>query len=95
MLSPLENLEPVDNPGYHKRVIPKGEVGKLSKVYEELLEAFEAQEQEVRIMTLVELSDMLGAMESFLEENFPGFGLDDLRKMSDVTKRAFKSGRRS
>lgn len=94
MKSPLENLEPVDNPGYHKKVIPKGEVGKLSKVYEELLEAFEAEEQGVSVMTLVELSDLVGAVESFLEANYPQFTLSDLKAMSDVTKRAFTSGRR-
>lgn len=93
--SPLSQLEQVPNPGYHKRLIPKGEVGELSKIYEELLEAYEAQEQRVNIMVLVELSDLLGAVESFLEKHHPGTTLDDLRKMSEVTKRAFQSGRRS
>lgn len=95
MLSPLQSLDTVENPGYHKHVIPKGEVGELSKVYEELLEAYDAESQGVGIMTLVELSDMLGAVESFLQKHYPGVTLDDLKAMSAVTKRAFISGRRA
>lgn len=94
-LSPLESLTDVVNPGYHKKEIPKGEVGELSKIYEELLEAYEAESQDVGIMTLIELSDLIGAVEAFLDTHYPGFKLDDLRAMSDVTKRAFRSGRRS
>jgi len=95
MSSPLESLDLVENPGYHKRLIPKGEVGELSKIYEELLEAYEAEEQGVGIMTLVELSDLLGAVQSFLEAHYPDTTIADLMKMSEVTKRAFTSGRRS
>ena len=93
--SPLDSLPPADNPGYHKKIIPKGEVGELSKVYEELLEAYEAESQGVGIMTLVELSDLIGAVEHFLAKHYPGFTLADLVAMSDVTKRAFISGRRA
>lgn len=95
MLSPLVDLNIVENPGYHKREIPKGEVGELTKVYEELLEAFEAEEQGVGLMTLVELSDMLGAVKSFLAQHYPSVTIDDLLKMTEVTQRAFTSGRRS
>lgn len=94
-MSPLDSLADVENPGYHKKVIPKGEVGELSKIYEELLEAYEAQNQGVSIMTLVELSDLVGAVERFLEKHYPGFTLADLTAMSNVTKRAFNSGRRA
>lgn len=93
--SPLDSLPDVANPGYHKKEIPKGEVGELSKVHEELLEAFEAEAQNVGIMTLVELSDLLGAVESFLQKHYPTFTIHDLLAMSNVTKRAFTSGRRS
>jgi hypothetical protein len=93
--NPVDSLELFDNPGYHKRVIPKGEVGELSKVYEELLEAYDAEEQGVGLMTLIELSDLVGAVSSFLDKHYPGTSLDDLIKMSDVTKRAFLSGRRA
>lgn len=93
--SPLDSLPDVPNPGYHKKEIPKGKVGELSKVYEELLEAFEAESQGVGIMTLVELSDMLGAVDSFLQQHYPGFTIADLLAMTTVTQRAFVSGRRA
>jgi hypothetical protein len=94
-LCPLDALELVENPGYHKRTIPKGEVGELSKIHEELLEAYDAEEQGVGLMTLIELSDLLGAVSSFLEKHYSDIKIDDLLKMSEVTKRAFTSGRRS
>ncbi|MDX1535531.1 MAG: hypothetical protein R3346_02110 [Candidatus Spechtbacterales bacterium] len=80
--------------GYSMREIPKGELGEYSKIYEELQELQDAIEQGVGIMSLVELSDMYGAMESFLSEHFPGFTMEDIKIMSDTTKRAFRSGRR-
>jgi len=45
-------------------------------------------------MILVELSDILGAIEAYLDKHHPGMKLDDLKKMSDITKRAFINGRR-
>lgn len=45
-------------------------------------------------MLLVELSDMLGAIEAYLEKHTPGITLDDLRSMSDITRRAFRTGAR-
>ena len=46
-------------------------------------------------MGLIELSDTLGAIESYLETRFKGtLTLDDLLTMKDATKRAFRSGRR-
>ncbi len=95
MSSPLDRLEKVENPGYHTHTIPKGEVGELSKVYEELLEAYDAEHQNVNVMVLVELSDLLGAVQSYLERHHSGVTVQDLLDMSVVTKRAFLSGRRS
>lgn len=43
---------------------------------------------------LGELSDLVGAVEAYLAKHHPGTTLDDLKKMSDVTHRAFQSGRR-
>jgi arginyl-tRNA synthetase len=54
-----------DNPGYHVNVIDKGVYGQFSKVAEEFQEVQDAWEQDCSIMALVELSDMLGAMETF------------------------------
>lgn len=79
---------------YHMKNITRGEFGELSKIREELEEVMDAEEQGVRIMLLVELSDLVGAAEGYLEKNFPDMTLDDLRRMSFVTQRAFKSGAR-
>jgi hypothetical protein len=43
-------------------------------------------------MLLVELSDLIGAIESFSEKN--NISLDDLIKMKNATKRAFSDGTR-
>jgi hypothetical protein len=62
---------------------------------EEVEEFKDALEQGVTLMALVELSDILGAIEGFLELNHPTISVTDLINMSDVTKRAFKSGQRT
>lgn len=81
--------------GYHTTDIPKGAVGELSKVREELLEAMDAEAQGCRLMVLVELSDMLGAVRLYMEKYHPGYTMDDLLKMSDITRRVFENGHRS
>lgn len=80
-------------PGYHINEIPKGELGKISKIHEELDELRDAEQQGVRIMMGVEMSDIYGALEEYALKH--GFTMEDLKAMSDVTKRAFKNGRRS
>lgn len=80
--------------GYHKKPIQKGKLGELSKIREELDEFFDAQEQGVRVMELVELSDLWGAMDHYLNNYHPGYTMEDLKEMSEVTYRAFNSGRR-
>lgn len=79
-------------PGYHLKEIKKGVLGKPSKIREELEELEDALEQDVKIMALVELSDLYGALEAVAVEM--GVTMEDLKKMSEVTKRAFKSGQR-
>lgn len=49
--------------GFHKREIKKGVYGELSKIQEELDEVFDAEEQGQDLMLLIELSDMVGAIE--------------------------------
>lgn len=90
----LPDYSDADEPGYHLREIKRGKLGELSKIQEELDEAKDAEEQGVRIMLLVELADMIGAIEGYLEKHFPGMTLDDLKGMSNVTRRAFESGAR-
>ncbi len=81
-------------PGYHLAEIPKGKLGELSKIQEELDELRDAMEQGSRIMALVELSDLVGAVEEYLRNYFPGYSIVDLQQFSTITKRAFKNGHR-
>ena len=82
-------------PGYHIREIPKGTVGDSSKILEEVLELRDAEEQNATIMVLVELSDVVGAIELYLEHRHPAISIDDLLVMSHITQRAFKNGKRT
>lgn len=79
---------------YHIREINRGIFGEISKIKEEVEELEDALEQGVAIMALVELSDLYGAIEGFLEKEFPGISMEDLAEMSLVTQRAFKDGTR-
>jgi hypothetical protein len=81
--------------GYHIKDIPKGDLGELSKIQEELLEAMDAEEQGNRIMTLLELSDLIGAVEAYLKNHYDdSFTLTDLLIMKEATNRAFLDGTR-
>lgn len=84
----------LDKVGYHLRTIEKGIPGEASKIREELEEFEDSLEQGVKIMVLNELSDMIGAVELYLEKHHPGVHLRDLQDMSRVTHRAFQNGRR-
>jgi len=84
----------MENKGYHLIDINKGVVGELSKVYEEIEEVKDADAQGVAIMLLTELSDTIGAIESYLEKHHPTITIEDLIKMNKVTKRVFNSGHR-
>jgi len=79
---------------YHVREINRGEFGEISKIQEELEELEDAEYQEARIMILNELADIVGAVEGYLEKHFDGITLDDIITMSNLTKQAFKTGRR-
>lgn len=81
-------------PGYHLKEIPKRNYGSFGKIMEELEELNDAHEQGSKIMQLVELADVYGAIEGYLQERFPGMEMHDLKKFSDITKRAFKNGHR-
>lgn len=79
--------------GYHKRDIPKGVLGEESKISEEYLEFVDAFEQNNPIMQLVELSDLIGAIEEFAYGRFR-VTLADLITMKNATREAFRSGHR-
>lgn len=78
--------------GYHIATINKGSLGDLSKIQEELDELKDAEAQGIRIMQLVELSDLVGAIEAYLNQHFPGMSMSDLSSMAFATKRAFQNG---
>lgn len=77
---------------YHLQPIPVGQYGDISKIEEELLELKDAQAQGIKIMELNELSDIIVAIEGYLEKNHLGTTLDDVIAMKNATRRAFESG---
>ena len=90
-----ENDEPMEALiGYHKAKIARGVFGEDSKIYEEIDEFADALDQNVQIMALVELSDVIGAIEGWLMKYHPTVTLADLAAMAAVTRRAFESGMR-
>lgn len=81
-------------PGYHLTPPPRGVFGELSKIAEELAEAQDAELQS-KIMVLLELSDLYGAVKGYLQKHFPDFSMEDLAEMSEVTHRVFLNGHRT
>lgn len=79
--------------GYHKNKIPKGSYGNFSKIEEEFLELKDANEQEDKILELVELSDLIGAIEGYIGYKYD-LELADLIKFSNKTKESFNEGKR-
>lgn len=79
--------------GYHTRQISKGTLGQSSKIREELEELEDAEQQGVIILALCELADLYGALEHCAQMKY-GVSMDDLKKMSDLTKEAFRDGTR-
>ena len=79
--------------GYHINQIQLGIYGEFSKIKEEFQELEDGVQQNARILQLVELSDLYGAIEGFLEKEF-NMTMWDLKTMSDMTKSAFKEGDR-
>ena len=78
---------------YHLKKIKKGELGKISKVQEEIEEYKDALKQKCKIMAELELADIYGALEAVAESH--NLTMKDLKKMSNLTKRAFKSRSRN
>jgi hypothetical protein len=90
----LESLQKQGMPkhGFHLNDITKGVVGEFSKIKEEFQEAEDAFEQGNKMLLLIELSDMVGAIERFLNKQIPGLQIEDLVAMAHATNRAFDSG---
>lgn len=79
--------------GYHLRPIDKGTYGEFSKVQEEIAELEDAYSQESKVLQIVEICDLLGALEAYAT-NHLGVQLSDLVYFKDITKRAFLNGHR-
>lgn len=78
--------------GYHLKEIKSGIYGETSKIQEELDELNDAIYQGSKILAIVELSDLYGAIEAVAEKY--GLQMKDLKIMSKITKRAFSDGTR-
>lgn len=78
------NIEKKQKYSWHKKTIEKGVYGELSKVLEEYQEAEDALEQKNHLMHLIELSDIVGAVEGIAIKY--GLTLNDLKLFSDKVK---------
>lgn len=84
----------MSGPGYHLSAIPKGVLGEPSKIAEECAEFMDAIDQNAKVMALVELADLYGAMSAYLTRHHPHVTMGDLYHMSRITERAFQNGHR-
>jgi hypothetical protein len=80
--------------GYHTKDIPKGILGQISKIQEELDELKDADSQGVKILMLCELADLVGAIDAYLKNSFPNVHVKDLLDMAQLTAKAFRDGQR-
>jgi hypothetical protein len=80
--------------GYHKAKIEKGTLGEITKIMEEYEELLDAHDQGIAVMEVVELTDLLGAIEAYSMNRWK-LDLDALIKMTRATQRAFRSGART
>lgn len=79
--------------GYHTREIEKGVLGEFSKIKEEFEELEDAVKQDIKPLILCEISDLLGAIEEYCKKY--NLSLDDMIKFSNLTKKAFRDGKRN
>jgi hypothetical protein len=79
--------------GYHLNYIPKGKVGDASKISEEYAEFIDALFQKSPVLELVELTDLIGAIEAYTLAKY-NIDLDKLILMTRATQSAFKDGER-
>ena len=81
--------------GYHINKIEKGVMGDVSKIREEFEEFMDAVDQGEKIMQLIELSDLIGAIEAYtLKMTGGNITLNNLLSMKDLTKSSFEDGSR-
>lgn len=81
--------------GYHIKEIEKGIHGEFSKVTEEYMELRDARYQDSKIMQIMELSDLVGAIDAYVMKiSNNSIDIKDLIVMTEATNRAFCSGER-
>ena len=78
--------------GYHKNKIKKGKIGEFSKIKEEFEELTDAVGQQNKVLIICELTDLIGAVEEYIKQY--NLTIQDLKDFSDLTKSAFKEGKR-
>lgn len=78
--------------GFHINPIEKGILGTSSKILEEVQELIDAENQNLKILALWELSDIIGAIQLYLEERYPTITIYDLIKMAEKNSDMFKEG---
>ena len=64
-----------------------------NNIEEEIEELQDAHEQGCKILELVELSDLYGAIEGYLQSYY-SMTMEDIKQMSKMTSSAFKEGKR-
>lgn len=80
--------------GYHQRGFVKGQIGEVSKIFEEFEEFKDAVKVDDKILQLCELSDLMGSIDEYVRQTF-NLCLEDLIKNNHKTKKAFEVGRRA
>lgn len=90
----MDTILPQEQWGYHTRTIARGILGEPSKIREEFEEFMDAINQDAKIMALIELSDLIGAIDAYLKQHEPGTEISDLIRMAEITQRAFRNGHR-
>lgn len=79
--------------GYHRKKIKKGVYGLFSKIKEEFEELEDAHEQGSKILELVELADLYGAIEKYAETQLKS-DMQQIKYFAHLTNKAFKDGSR-
>jgi hypothetical protein len=83
-------FEPIVEPELKQN---RGVYGQFSKLEEEFAEMKEAYENSDSIALLTESSDFIGALEEFIEKQFPPLTLNDLILHSNNKKKAYAEGK--
>jgi hypothetical protein len=78
----LKKKPVVKKMSFHEREIPRGKYGEVSKILEEVYEALDSDERNHRLMLLIELSDIVGAVEGVLLHKKFGHSVEDLIKFA-------------